>query len=254
MIVHVVDGTYEPFRHFYGLRRFTKGKDRPFGAVIGVLQTVLQMLERAPLTSALRPIMSSNRFAKTSGRTTRRARASSLRSSGSSTRWRRRSPPWASPSGRWSSSRLTTRSPRRHGSQPAIGACRKCASGASTRIWRSASATIAWSRWTVDRAGAQCQCLRARRRPGAADLQCGAHSRMSDRLSRIDAPPYKGASEMEMFLFARLHARPGLQRELQPAIYDVQAPTRAEPDVSTMMHSNPSGTLTSSISIPGGGT
>jgi len=46
MIVHVVDGTYELFRHFYGLRRFNKGKDRPFGAVIGVLQTVLQMLEQ----------------------------------------------------------------------------------------------------------------------------------------------------------------------------------------------------------------
>jgi 5'-3' exonuclease len=43
--VHLVDGTYELFRHFYGLRRFTKGKDRPYGAVVGVLQTVLQMLE-----------------------------------------------------------------------------------------------------------------------------------------------------------------------------------------------------------------
>jgi 5'-3' exonuclease len=46
MIVHVVDGTYELFRHFYGLRRFNKGKDRPFGAVVGVLQTVLQMIEQ----------------------------------------------------------------------------------------------------------------------------------------------------------------------------------------------------------------
>jgi 5'-3' exonuclease len=46
MIVHLVDGTYELFRHFYGLRRFTKGKDRPYGGVIGVLQTVLQMLEK----------------------------------------------------------------------------------------------------------------------------------------------------------------------------------------------------------------
>jgi 5'-3' exonuclease len=45
MIVHLVDGTYELFRHFYGLRRFTKGQDPPFGAVIGVLQTVLQMVE-----------------------------------------------------------------------------------------------------------------------------------------------------------------------------------------------------------------
>jgi 5'-3' exonuclease len=45
MIVHVVDGTYELFRHFYGLRRFNKGRDKPFGAVKGVLQTLLQMLE-----------------------------------------------------------------------------------------------------------------------------------------------------------------------------------------------------------------
>ena len=45
MIVHLIDGTYELFRHFYGLRRFTKGKDRPYGAVVGVLQTVLQIIE-----------------------------------------------------------------------------------------------------------------------------------------------------------------------------------------------------------------
>ena len=45
MIVHLIDGTYELFRHFYGLRRFTKGKDRPFGAVVGVLNSVLQMIE-----------------------------------------------------------------------------------------------------------------------------------------------------------------------------------------------------------------
>ncbi|HEX9582052.1 MAG TPA: 5'-3' exonuclease H3TH domain-containing protein [Gemmatimonadales bacterium] len=45
MIVHLVDGTYELFRHFYGLRRFKKDKDAPFGAVIGVLNTVLEMVE-----------------------------------------------------------------------------------------------------------------------------------------------------------------------------------------------------------------
>ena len=31
MIVHLIDGTYELFRHFYGQRRFNKGKDAPFG-------------------------------------------------------------------------------------------------------------------------------------------------------------------------------------------------------------------------------
>ncbi len=45
MIIHLIDGTYELFRHFYGLRRFNKGEDPPSGAVIGVLQTVLEMIE-----------------------------------------------------------------------------------------------------------------------------------------------------------------------------------------------------------------
>src|SRR5262245_28665841 len=45
VIVNLIDGTYELFRHFYGVRRFTKGQDGPYGAVVGVLQTVLQLLE-----------------------------------------------------------------------------------------------------------------------------------------------------------------------------------------------------------------
>jgi 5'-3' exonuclease len=45
MMVHLVDGTYELFRHFYGQRRANKGKDEPFAAVAGVLHTVLQMIE-----------------------------------------------------------------------------------------------------------------------------------------------------------------------------------------------------------------
>jgi 5'-3' exonuclease len=44
-VVHLIDGTYELFRHFYGLRRVTGDSDRPFGAVAGVLHTVLQMIE-----------------------------------------------------------------------------------------------------------------------------------------------------------------------------------------------------------------
>lgn len=45
MIVHLVDGTYELFRHFYGLRRAHEGEDRPYGAVVGVLHTVLELIE-----------------------------------------------------------------------------------------------------------------------------------------------------------------------------------------------------------------
>src|SRR5690349_24195039 len=45
MMIHLIDGTYELFRHFYGLRSFNKGKDKPYGAVNGVLHGVLQMVE-----------------------------------------------------------------------------------------------------------------------------------------------------------------------------------------------------------------
>ena len=45
MIVHLIDGTYELFRHFYGHRRYNQGKDKPYGAVAGVLHSVLEMAE-----------------------------------------------------------------------------------------------------------------------------------------------------------------------------------------------------------------
>jgi len=45
MIVHLIDGTYELFRHFYGQRSWNKGKDKPYGAVAGVLHSVLEMVE-----------------------------------------------------------------------------------------------------------------------------------------------------------------------------------------------------------------
>jgi 5'-3' exonuclease len=45
MIVHLLDGTYELFRHFYGARRAARGADPPMGAVAGVLHTVAQMIE-----------------------------------------------------------------------------------------------------------------------------------------------------------------------------------------------------------------
>jgi len=44
MIIHLVDGTYELFRHFYGRQRHSK-KSMPLGAVAGVLGTIVQMLE-----------------------------------------------------------------------------------------------------------------------------------------------------------------------------------------------------------------
>lgn len=44
MIIHLIDGTYELFRHFYGIRRFKK-TDPPFGAVAGVLNMIAKMIE-----------------------------------------------------------------------------------------------------------------------------------------------------------------------------------------------------------------
>lgn len=44
MIVHLIDGTYELFRHFYGLSRIKSGKVARFGAVAGVLNTVMHMI------------------------------------------------------------------------------------------------------------------------------------------------------------------------------------------------------------------
>jgi 5'-3' exonuclease len=45
MVVHLIDGTYELFRHFYGRRSGGKLDGEPFGAATGVLHTVLQMVE-----------------------------------------------------------------------------------------------------------------------------------------------------------------------------------------------------------------
>jgi 5'-3' exonuclease len=45
MVVHLIDGTYELFRHFYGRRSGGKRDGQPLGAAAGVLHTVLQMLE-----------------------------------------------------------------------------------------------------------------------------------------------------------------------------------------------------------------
>ena len=46
MIVHLIDGTYELFRQFYGRKRFETELSSPFGAAAGVLHSVLEMLEQ----------------------------------------------------------------------------------------------------------------------------------------------------------------------------------------------------------------
>src|SRR5436305_15325943 len=44
--IHLIDGTYELFRQFYGRRRFEKNQPSPFGAVAGVLHSILEMIEK----------------------------------------------------------------------------------------------------------------------------------------------------------------------------------------------------------------
>jgi 5'-3' exonuclease len=45
VVVHLIDGTYELFRHYYGRRRLPAEQRRPGSAVAGVLHTVLAMIE-----------------------------------------------------------------------------------------------------------------------------------------------------------------------------------------------------------------
>jgi 5'-3' exonuclease len=45
MDVHLIDGTYELFRHFYAVPSATDAKGREIGAVLGVLRSVLSMIE-----------------------------------------------------------------------------------------------------------------------------------------------------------------------------------------------------------------
>jgi 5'-3' exonuclease len=46
LAIHLIDGTYELFRQFYGRKRFEKKGPSPFGAVAGVLHSILEMVEK----------------------------------------------------------------------------------------------------------------------------------------------------------------------------------------------------------------
>ena len=46
MDVHLIDGTYELFRHFFAVPSTVDAKRREVGAVLGVLRSVLSMIER----------------------------------------------------------------------------------------------------------------------------------------------------------------------------------------------------------------
>ena len=46
LAVHLIDGTYELFRQFYGRKRFEKKDPLPLGAAAGVLHSILEMFEK----------------------------------------------------------------------------------------------------------------------------------------------------------------------------------------------------------------
>ncbi len=151
MIVHLVDGTYELFRHFYGLRRFSNGDGpavRRRGRRPAHGRCRCWRAERR--TSASRPTTSSNRFATTSGAGYKTGEGIEP------ALWRQFHPLEDALTamgvvgvGRWSSSKPTTRSPRRRVWRRRTRASRRSASGRPTRTWRSASSAIASCRSTA---------------------------------------------------------------------------------------------------------
>jgi hypothetical protein len=96
MIVHVLDGTYELFRQFYGQRRFNKGKDKPFGAVVGLLHSVLEMFEKGATHLGVATDHVIESFRNDLWPDYKTGEASSPRSSRNSTPWKRHSPRWES--------------------------------------------------------------------------------------------------------------------------------------------------------------
>ena len=100
MIVHLIDGTYELFRHFYGLQRIGDGKERPFGAVAGVLTTVLQMAAEGATHIGVATDHVIESFRNELWPNTKPARESTRNFASSLRRWKMRSRRWASPYGR----------------------------------------------------------------------------------------------------------------------------------------------------------
>ncbi len=94
MIVHLVDGTYKRFRHVYGLRRAGGAKGSRFGAVAGVLNTVLQMTSEGATHLGVATDRVIESFRNERGADTRREKASTLRSSRNSDRSRLRCVRW----------------------------------------------------------------------------------------------------------------------------------------------------------------
>jgi len=75
MDVHLVDGTYELFRHFFAVPSTVDSNGQEIAAVRGVLSSVLSMIERGATHIGVALIISSNRFETICIPDTRQARA-----------------------------------------------------------------------------------------------------------------------------------------------------------------------------------
>jgi hypothetical protein len=74
MDVHLIDGTYELFRHFFAVPAVADGNGQEIGALRGVLHSVFSMIERGATHIGV-PITLWNRFATICTRTTKPAKA-----------------------------------------------------------------------------------------------------------------------------------------------------------------------------------
>ena len=95
MIIHLIDGTYELFRHFYGFRRTNLPGSAAGSRRRSARDDHADAGRRARRTWRLPPITSSSRSATTSGPATRPARGSIRRCGRSSIPSKSRSWPWA---------------------------------------------------------------------------------------------------------------------------------------------------------------
>lgn len=125
MRVHLVDGTYELFRHFFALPEQLNAAGEQVAAVSGVVGSILGMLEGGAthVGVATDHVIESFRNELWSGYKT--GRASTRVSGHSSIRWRMRSGRSVSRSGPWWSSRPTMPSRRLPTWPPRIRESRK---------------------------------------------------------------------------------------------------------------------------------
>ena len=151
MRVHLLDGTYELFRHYFGQPPRSADDGTEVGATYGVVTSVVGMLEGGVthLGVATDHVIESFRNELWPGYKTGDEVPDDLSPSSSCSRTR--SAPSGSWSGRWSRSKPTTRWPRRRRSLPTTRASSRWSSARRTRTWPNAWWAAGWSSSTAAR-------------------------------------------------------------------------------------------------------